>query len=458
MSVKLCRVVLFLLATASLLLAQAKPGEKATSAVQDFSKEAYVIERYYSRIQMENDGTGTREQTARVKMLADAGVKSFAVLNFVYTSSNEVVDVDYVRVQKPDGTIVKTPDYNIQDMPGEVTRTAPLYSDIHEKHIAVKGLAVGDVLEYLIRFHVMKPEVPGHFWYEYSFTDRSIIQDERLELNVPKQKYVKVVSPDYKPEISEEADRRIYRWKHSNLIVKEKDPNEIPRRIPPNPDVQVTTFANWVEVGQWYGGLQKEPLTITAAIQAKAAELTKGLPGDTEKIRAIYNFVSLKFHYIGLDFGIGRYQPHAADDVLDNGYGDCKDKHTLLAALLKAAGYEAWPVLIHLERKLDPDVPSPAQFNHVITILPRDGSYIWLDTTPEVARYRHLIQPLRNKEALVIPNDGPAKLMTTPANPPEPQAQEFSMSGKLDGDGTFTGHAELSNEGDSEILLRMAFR
>ena len=277
-------------------------------------------------------------------------------------------------------------------------------------------------------------------------------------MNFPKQKYVKVVSPDYKAEISQQADRRVYRWTHSNLTVKEKDPDEIPRRIPPNPDVQVTTFANWEEVGRWYRGLEKEPLAITPPVQAKAAELTKGLTGDTEKIRAIYNFVSLKFHYIGLDFGIGRYQPHAADDVLDNGYGDCKDKHTLLAALLKAAGYEAWPVLIHTQRKLDPDVPSPAQFNHMITAVPREGSYLWLDTTPEVARYRLLMPLLRNKEALVIPNDGPAKLMTTPANPPAPQAQEFSMSGKLDAGGTFTGHAEQSYEGDTEILLRMAFR
>ena len=66
--------------------------------------------------------------------------------------------------------------------------------------------------------------------------------------------------------------------------------------------------------------------------------MTKGLKTDDDKIHAIYNFVSLKYHYIGLDFGIGRYQPHAADDVLDNGYGDCKDKHTLLASLLKAVG------------------------------------------------------------------------------------------------------------------------
>ena len=396
-----------------------------------------------------------REHSAEIKIVADAGVKDFAVLNFTYTSANEAVDVDYVRVRKPDGTVVKTPDYNIQDMPGEVSRTAPLYSDIHEKHVAVKGLGVGDVLEYLVRYRVIKPEVPGHFWQEYSFTKNAIAKDERLELSVPAGKYVKVASPEFKPEIKEEAGRRIYRWVHSNLIVKQNDPDEIPRRIPPNPDVQITTFTSWEEVGNWYGGLQKTQVEVTPTIQSKANELTKGLKTDDDKIRAIYKFVSLKFHYIGLDFGIGRYQPHSADDVLDNEYGDCKDKHTLLATLLKAAGIEAWPALIHSSRKLDPDVPSPAQFNHVI---PSGAEKLWIDTTPEVAPYRLLLNVLRNKQALVIPTSQPPLLMTTPANPPFAQEQEFSMSGKLNGSGTFTGHAEQSFRGDTEVLLRSAFR
>jgi len=442
--------------------AQVKPPEKtpdkpSTPAAQDFSKEAYVLERYAMVIKAESDGTGTREATAEIKMLADAGVKAFAVLNFVYTSANEVVDVDYVRVRKADGTIVKTPDYNIQDMPGEITRTAPLYSDVHEKHIAVKGLGVGDTLEYVIRTHVVKPEVPGHFWYEHSFTKDAISKDESLELNVPRDKYVKVISPEYKPEVKEEGDRRVYRWKHQNLVLKEKDPDELPRRLLPTPDVQVTTFASWEEVGKWYGGLQKEPLTVTPAIQAKAAELTKGLKTDLEKVHAIYNFVSLKFHYVGLDFGIGRYQPHAADDVLDNGYGDCKDKHTLLAALLKAAGYDAWPALINPLRKLDPDAPSPAQFNHLITVVPLSPP-IWLDTTPEVAPFQLLLPTLNNKQALVIPTDKPPLLMTTPANPPFLQEQKFTMEGKLGSDGTFTGHAEHAFHGEAELAFRVLFR
>jgi hypothetical protein len=78
-------------------------------------------------------------------------------------------------------------------------------------------------------------------------------------------------------------------------------------------------------------------------IQAKAAELTKGANDDLAKIRVLYNFVSTRYRYIGIALGIGRYQPHSAADVLENQYGDCKDKHTLLASMLYAVGIRLIP-------------------------------------------------------------------------------------------------------------------
>ncbi len=192
---------------------------------------------------------------------------------------------------------------------------------------------------------------------------------------------------------------------------------------------------------------------MTPAIEAKAKQLTRNLSNDDEKLRAIYRFVSVNIHYVGLDFGIGRYQPHSAEDVLSNEYGDCKDKHTLLAALLKAEGIEAWPAMIHASRKLDPEVPSLAQFNHVITVVPQGGKLLWLDTTPEVAPYKLLMPVLRDKQALVIPAARDALLQTTPADPPFPQEQRFTITAKLGADGVLTGHIKQKYRGDSEVVF-----
>jgi hypothetical protein len=61
------------------------------------------------------------------------------------------VEIVYLRVRKPDGTVVTTSDQEAQDMPSAVTRTAPMYSDTREKQVPVKSLSVGDTLEYQVK-------------------------------------------------------------------------------------------------------------------------------------------------------------------------------------------------------------------------------------------------------------------------------------------------------------------
>jgi tetratricopeptide (TPR) repeat protein len=225
----------------------------------------------------------------------------------------------------------------------------------------------------------------------------------------------------------------------------------------PPPDVLVTSFRTWEEVGRWYEGLQQEKIQPSPEIKAKAEELTKGLSDDEAKLRAIYNYVSLRYRYVGIAFGIGRYQPHAAAEILGNQYGDCKDKHTLLAALLSAVGIRAYPALINSQMAVDEDVPSPGQFNHVISVVAKGSTLSWMDTTPEVTAIGQLLYPLRGKPALVITPEKVA-FQTTPANSPFVDKDTGTLTAKLDADGTLHAHVEATDRGDNELYFRYAFR
>jgi hypothetical protein len=439
--------------------APAHPTPAASDAAKpgDLSKEALVYDKLLTRVREESDGTDSRETTARVRIQAEAGVKNLAVLTFTYTASSQQIDIGYVRVIKPDGTVVVTPAYNIQEMPADVTREAPMYSDVHEKHVAVRGLAVGDTLEYQVTQHTIKPDVPGQFWLEYSFEKNAIVLDEQLDLDLPADKPATVASADVQPTVTTSGNRKIYHWASSNLA--RPDPDAPPKSVKKwKPSVQVTTFTSWEQIGAWYASLQKDSVVVTPAIQARAAALTKGLTSDEDKLHAIFNDVALHIHYVGLEFGIGRYQPHLADDVLSNEYGDCKDKHTLLAALLKAAGIEAWPVLISSGRYLDPSTPSPAQFDHVITLVSLGGKLRWMDSTEEVVPIDVLAGSLRDKQALAIPTGKPAYLEHTPADLSFPQVNRIQVEGSLSDHGQFTGHFDESFRGDAETIMRAAFR
>jgi tetratricopeptide (TPR) repeat protein len=437
--------------------AQAPPagGPKAGS---DYSKEAFVIEKLHTVASFENDGTSNRTTTSAVRVQSEAGVQHWGILSAGYSSANERVEIGYVRVRKGDGTVVETPGDSVQDVTSEIMRVAPMYSDYHEKHVAVKGLGVGDMLEYQITVRLHTPLIPGQFWFAYDFEKASIALDEEVEVNVPGEGAVKVKSPELKPAITETGNRRIYTWKTANHEAKK---NDEPRREFPPPSILLSTFKSWEELGRWWNGLEQQAVTPTPEIQAKAAELTRGAATREEEVRALYNYVATGFRYISISFGMGRYQPHAADEVLKNEYGDCKDKHTLLASLLEAVGIEAYPVLMNSSRHIDSDVPSPGQFDHVITAVPETphaSKLIWLDTTTEVAPFGFLAFVLREKQALVIPGAAQPLLVTTPADPPFKPFRRFEIEAKLNESGVLEGEMQRSFRGDTEVLLRMLFR
>ncbi|MGA7221527.1 MAG: DUF3857 domain-containing protein [Candidatus Acidiferrales bacterium] len=431
-----------------------------TSGPPDFSKEPFVLESTITKMRFENDGTYSFEVTQRGRIQSQAGLQQLGVLQFPYAAATSSLEMEYVRVVKPDGRTVETPAENALDMPADITREAPFYSDLHSEQIAVKGLEIGDHLEAQYRVTVKKPLDPGQFWQSFNFNKASITLDEQLEISVPQDRAVTVKSARLQPTSTTVADgRRVYLWKTSCLTMPDKKKASRSGDDDANvPDVQVTTFQNWNELGQWIQSLVAPRAAVTPEIQTRADELTRGAKTDAEKIQLLYNFVSTKFRYIGIGLGIGRYQPHAAADVLNNDYGDCKDKHTLFAALLAAEKITAFPALINSDSKIDSNLPSPLQFDHIITAVPQKDGFLFLDTTPGVAPFGYLSANLRKKTALVIPSTGPAHLVQTPADPPFKSTETFLADGALDDSGTFQGKMQMTLRSDSELAFRLLFR
>ena len=448
-------------------------------AKKDYNQEAFVIERLQNRYRFEADGTGRKESIARIRVQSEAGVQQWGQLQLGYNSANESMEIAYVRVIKKDGSVVKAGSDDIQDLSAPVEHEAPVYTDYRQKHVTVPGLRPGEVLEYDLVTTVHTALAPGQFWTEYEFDKNDIVLDEELDLDVPSGRPLEMKSkPGMDPKISEANGRRIYHWTNSHLVReddkdkdKDKEKDKKKKRKKPedeHPDIQLTTFSTWEQIGRWYADLEKDRRTPSPEVRAKAEELTKGLTSDLDKTEALYDYVAKNFRYVSLSLGVGRYQPHSAADVLHNQYGDCKDKHTLLASLLEAEGLHADSVLINSSRKLDPDVPSPSQFDHVITMMPAgeekgvDGE-VWMDTTAEVAPFRLLSFSLRNKQALVIPpvdahSAVAPHLEETPADTPMPDVEISEIDGKINQIGKLEAHVHYVFRGDEELMLRSVFR
>ena len=478
----LAGILLFLLLTVPLVMAQqtAAKGAAQTAAANqtspqapaitpapagsaqspippDYSQEAYVIEHNHQVVRYENDGTGREQVDTQIRIVSEGGVQALGQLKVGYSALSDKLDIVYVRVRKPDGSVVTAQDSTIQDL---TTPNAPVYTDYHEKHVSVPSLRPGDVLEYELVRTIVNPLAPNQFWTSYNFAETGIVLDEQLEINLPKARHIKLKTrPGYEPKVTDEGDRRIYRWTHSHLkdqeAGKQRKPHSEANQVP---SVQLTTFESWEDLGAWYGFLERERRQPNDAVKAKAAELVQGKTDEMEKVKALYDYVSRNIRYVSLSFGLGRYQPHAASEVLANGYGDCKDKNTLLASLLQAEGVESSSVLIGSEHKLDPDIPSPSQFDHVITRVPVGGKEIWLDSTSGIVPFQMLMYPLRDKQALLISPGGKAGLVRTPASLPFQAFDQTHVNAALSDTGKLTSQISAVMRGDREVGFRFALR
>src|SRR5882762_4778890 len=211
-SALICSIV-WMMSADAVAQAPAPSNQRTTNANSNSnSEEAAVFERILNRVRFESDGTEVSQTEAVIRIQSQAGVEEFGQLVFGYSSATEKLEVEYVRVRKPDGQVVVTPESTAQDFAPDVLKEAPMYSDYRQRHISVAALQPGDTLEYRTVIRILTPLAAGNFWYEYTFPKGVVVNEDRLEIDIPKSREVKLKTPTRKPEIQETGDRRIYTW------------------------------------------------------------------------------------------------------------------------------------------------------------------------------------------------------------------------------------------------------
>lgn len=436
----------------------------ADASTANQSQELISVDRYITSVRFENDGTGERDLSVRMRVANPIGAQQLRSLSFSYDSATEKMALGYLRVRKPDGSVVNAPASAATDAPASNpsgTKNAAASSSEREFHVTLPALAVGDALEYEIVTRIVTPAARGQFWFQHNFLTGARASDERLEIDVPANRAVIVRSPHFPYKKVLAGGRTIYLWErtdaHSSIAAKTPAHEETPG-AERSPDVQLTSFTSWAEVARWYASLERGHAEPDTAIRARTAELTRSATSDVGKIQALYDYISKSVRHLETSFGGDDYQPRSAGAIFASGYADSKDEQTLLAAMLEAAGFRANAVLIPYTRQLDSEVPSPAQFQHVLTVVPLANRFIWMDSSVGLAPFEMLPSPLRDKPALLVAPDGMGRIVKTPADPPFRSVQNVDLDASVSPLGKLTGRVHYSMLGDTELALRLAFQ
>ncbi len=409
------------------------------------------------------DGTYATTNEQWIKVLTEKGRREESALTVHYNARYGKAEIVSVALIGADG--VERPvdvSATLKDTTDNSSASANIY-DPQDRRLdcTIPGVKVGDVVHVKTRRTVTKARV------ENQFADISV-----LEWSSPiVRQVIRVRAPAARPLAkaavrhplgnvsyvrAPQADGSIlHTWTATNSPQAFPEP-DMPPLYTQVQHLRVSTAHDWRELSKWYWKLSLPHLAkTTPAISNQVVSIGR----DVAKI---YKWVAQEIRYMGLtleDVSPG-YAPHDVDVTFDNRYGVCRDKAALLVAMLRIAGFEAYPVLIHAGAKMDAEVPLP-YFNHAIVAVRapgdkranRDG-YILMDPTDESSRDL-LPSYLSDRSYLVACPQGET-LLTSPVPPASDNAVRIDAKGTLEPDGSLVMETSVAFDGLNDNAYRHA--
>ena len=369
-------------------------------------------------IQINEDNTSISDIHVVEQVLKEKG-KELGEVVIGYDSSDERIELEYARTITPDGKVVYAGKENIRDVSKYLN--FPLYSNARAFIVSMPAVEIGSIIEYKVRIFSSKLINEDDFTFVYRLRELQPIAEAKFVVSVPKkttpkfkvfnQNYAKGINLLPKKEIKDST--KVYSWEF-----KEVEPIIPEEKMPPapfvNPATLISSFGSWQEIYGWWHELFKDKLELTDKMKEFTDRFLEGSEDDLEKARRIYEFCAQEIRYVAVEYGESGYEPHYAKDIFLNRYGDCKDQATLLVALMRYVGLNAYPVLIPTREVYPVDSKFPSvNFNHAIAVLEHDGEFIFMDPTSATTSFKDLPLDDQDREVLIFLEDG-HKLLKTP--------------------------------------------
>lgn len=403
------------------------PGLKSiiqrTADKDHYPQASAVILLTDEEIEITEQNTSIYNAHFIIKILDERGRENFSEVVIGYDSTYEKPQLEYARTIKPDGEIVNVGKKHIRDVSRYLN--FPLYSNARALIISMPEITEGAIIEYKLKVYKNRLISEKDFVLSYWLQESEPIVQANFKVAIPKERILHIktlneaynnFNADLKPAISETDGRLKYEWEFKDIPQIIPEPN-MPTTVEIDPVIIISTFDSWDVVYNWWWNLAKDKIQTDRQIKKKVKELIKDKDSDEEKAKAIYNFCAQKIRYVAVEYGQAGYEPHKAQDIFLNKYGDCKDQAILLVSMLKEAGLKAHPVLIGTKDhfNLYEDFPS-IMFNHCIATVEVDGKNVFLDPTLETCPFGDLPVDDQERKVLIF-EETSYDIRTTPLYP-----------------------------------------
>ncbi|WP_405368617.1 DUF3857 domain-containing transglutaminase family protein [Nonlabens sp. Asnod2-A12] len=317
------------------------------------------------------------------KIFENVGVQQASTINVSYDPKYQTLKFHSIKVLRDGEVIDKLKPDNFQLMRRESDAENYMYDGTMSAVMNISDVRSDDIVEYSYTIKGFNPIHKNKFSDSYYLNSYEPIGKMSITLLSENELHIKGINNPSEPQITTVNGLKKYHWNNENtktVTYEDYSPNwKIDYQL-----VIVSDYDSWKDVVKW--GID------TFTLKEKPnKELLKTINNikqenstDGEKIAATLNFVQDDIRYLGLEDGIGAYKPFMPNQVIEQRFGDCKDKSLLMSSMLNEMGIEAYPMLVSsfLKQSITEFLPSPIFFDHcVVKVIDAAGTDLYYDPT-----------------------------------------------------------------------------
>lgn len=373
-----------------------------------------------------------------------------------YSGQSQQLNILHARLHHSGGRVSEGEDLGESSLSDSSLAT---YDDLRSRQYRFRDLRVGDVIELEYTISPLLNENPyGKYFAQLVAFGTSVPTDfQRYVLRSPRDIHLSSSERGLSPAtLQRRSTEDVHIWEKSNMTALVREPRS-PSWSEQGAYLHVSNFDSWETLGKWYADLIRPQFKLNAELEQQVAKIVQNHPNRLDRVAAIDDLVLKNTRYVALELGVYGFKPYPVTQTFARRFGDCKDKASLMVALLRAADIDADIALVRTKR-LGDIIGQPASvsiFDHAIVYVPEFG--LWLDGTAEFSSLREL--PVDDQEvmALTVGLDGEAKLRRTPGTSADDNYSRRTINARLAPDGTiqFTGATYVRGEDAPELRRQL---
>lgn len=411
------------------------------------------------------DGTYRQWYETYAKVMTEKGRRRYKSVTSSYTIPYNVTEFKLVEVIRNDGSTLPV---DIEKNSSDLIEQSQMDSNIYDPNnrilrVSIPEVNVGDTVHFIVYDEFKKTRMPDTFSDYVLFEGTDPIKRAEYTVVAPKEKPLQSMA--LKAQIQGTVTQTkeslnggiIYNWVAKDIPQTYEEP-QMPPLYTQEQRLLVSTIPDWESVSKWYWNLCKPKISDTTPEMEKTVkDLVAGISNPQRKIETIFYWVSQEIRYMGItvEKDAPGYEPHPVSMTFERRAGICRDKAALLVAMLRLAGFEAYPVLIMNGPKKDPEVPQPF-FNHAISCVRKpDGKYLLMDATDE--NTKELFPAYLNDQSYLVASPNGETLLTSPIIPAEQNMMHIETTGTLGKQGDLHASVRMFFEGINDNTYRRFF-